>query len=200
MYMVGNIPNYNKFDVLRVFLLIEVGSSRAEMTNKLSLGEGTVRTILNSLKKKGLITSSKQGHELTKKGLELKKGVYKEVGELKSLELKELNLLSKKGAVVKRFNTKMKNIDLRDIAIKNNADGALILRYDKELRLPNSEVDFSKDFRKSYEEIIRTFDVKPHNVVVVVFAKSQNQATNALLAIIVEMNTKIKGILESLIN
>ena len=200
MSMVGNIPNYNKIDVLRTFLLIEEGISRVEITSKLSLGEGTTRTILDILKQKRLVSSSKQGHELTKKGESLKQEFYKEVGGLKSIGLTELNPLFKKGVVVKRFDTKKESVELRDIAIKNNAEGALILRYEKGLEVPSSDINFFRDFRKSYEEVLRTFDMKPSNTLVVVFAKSQQQATNALLAVVVEMNTKVKKVHESLVS
>ena len=198
--MVGNIPNYNEFDILRAFLLIEEGISRAEIKKQLSLGEGTVRTILDNLKTKRVITSSKKGHMLTKKGKNIKRDFYKEISELKTIGLKDLNPLSKKGVVVKRFNTRKKNIYLRDVAIKNHAEGALILRYDKDLELPGSDIDFFKDFRKPYEEILKTFDMRPSNILVIVFAKSKRLTTNALLAVVVEMNTTIRKIHNFLIN
>ena len=198
--MVGNIPNYTPVDILRAFLLVEDGISRAEIKKKLSLGEGSVRSILNNLKIKGIITSSKEGHKLTEKGRDIKKEFYQEIGEFKNIHLKELNPLFKRGVVVKNFDTKRSSIELRDIAIKNNADGALILRYGKDLEMPDSEVDFFKNFRESYEELLNAFDINPGNTLVVVFAKSQSLATNALLALVVAMNTKIRKIYEQLVS
>ena len=198
--MVGNIPNYTPVDILRAFLLVEDGISRAEIKKKLSLGEGSVRSILNNLKIKGIITSSKGGHKLTEKGRDIKKEFYQEIGEFKNIHLKELNPLFKRGVVVKNFDTKRSSIELRDIAIKNNADGALILRYGKDLEMPDSEVDFFKNFRESYEELLNAFDINPGNTLVVVFAKSQSLATNALLALVVAMNTKIRKIYEQLVS
>lgn len=198
--MVGNIPNYHEYDVLRVFLSVEEGKSRAELAKNLELGEGTVRTILDILKSKGIIASTKQGHGLTNKGRELKIEYHKQIGTIKPLKLKELNPLFKRAAVIKKISTKKRSFELRDIAIRNQAEGALILVYDKDLEIPRAEVDFFKDFRKSYEEILNTFDINPGNTLVVVFAKSANLATNALLAVVSEMNTKIKNLQEFLAN
>jgi len=58
--MVGNIPGYVKTDIIRAFLLMKENISRNKLVKKLELGEGTVRTILDILKHKNLICSTKQ--------------------------------------------------------------------------------------------------------------------------------------------
>lgn len=196
--MVGNIPNYNKYDVLRVFLAVDEEKSRAELAKNLGLGEGTVRTILDILKSKKIITSSKKGHGLSDQGRELRIEFHKQIGTIKPLNLKELNPLFKEAVIVKKIDTKKKHFELRDVAIRNHAGGVLILEYDKELEIPSSDVDFFKDFRKSYEEILNTFDINPGNTLVVVFAKSTANAKNALLAVAAEMNIKVQKILKSI--
>ncbi|MBU1854791.1 MAG: hypothetical protein KKF89_03655, partial [Nanoarchaeota archaeon] len=71
--MVGNKPNYKEEDILRTFLYIEDKPvSRAELVEKLELGEGTIRTILSFLKEKKLLKSNRPGHYLSKKGKEKK--------------------------------------------------------------------------------------------------------------------------------
>ncbi|MBI2656169.1 hypothetical protein HYX03_00330, partial [Candidatus Woesearchaeota archaeon] len=52
--MVGNIQNFTKLDILRCFLRFNKNTGRQELSRKLELGEGTVRTILNTLKSKKL--------------------------------------------------------------------------------------------------------------------------------------------------
>src|SRR3989338_3021816 len=66
--MVGNKPNYTKFDVLRCFFRIGEGISRHNLAKSLELGEGTIRTILGILKNKKLIKSTKKGHFLSSRG------------------------------------------------------------------------------------------------------------------------------------
>ena len=66
--MVGNKPNYTKFDVLRCFFRIGEGISRHNLAKSLELGEGTIRTILGILKNKKLIESTKKGHFLSSRG------------------------------------------------------------------------------------------------------------------------------------
>ena len=50
--MVGNTPNFSKYDVLRCFLRLEKEIGRQELAKELSLGEGTIRSILDILKKR----------------------------------------------------------------------------------------------------------------------------------------------------
>ena len=59
--MVGNIPNFTKIDLLRCFVRLNKNIGRKELSKELGLGEGTVRTILNILKSKKLLDSTKKG-------------------------------------------------------------------------------------------------------------------------------------------
>ena len=68
--MVGNIPNFTKIDALRCFLRFNKNIGRQDLAKDLELGEGTVRTILEILKAKKLLDSTKRGHFLSKKGAE----------------------------------------------------------------------------------------------------------------------------------
>ena len=75
--MVGNAPNFTKIDILRCFLRINKKIGRKEIARELELGEGTVRTILENLKSKGFLASTKKGHFLSAKGSDALKTLYK---------------------------------------------------------------------------------------------------------------------------
>src|SRR3989338_3881260 len=149
--MVGNLSNYTKLDILRCFLNIRTGTSRNEIVTSLDLGEGTVRTILDSLKNRNLITSTRNGHSLTYKGLSLL-GKINSMVELKDAALDEYKHL-KKSAIRLRASSSKKEYELRDIAVKNGAEAALVLRYDgSKLIMPNYN---KKDYL--YEELQSNF-------------------------------------------
>jgi len=63
--MVGNLSNFTKIDILRCLLKIEEPVSRGELSKILDLGEGTIRAILDILKKNKFLESNKQGHFLS---------------------------------------------------------------------------------------------------------------------------------------
>ena len=88
--MVGNKPNYEKEDIIRAFLLIDKNPiSRLELVTKLLLGEGTIRTILDILKRKELLTSMNKGHLLSLKGEKKKEYIYNNFDGPKKLGLKQ---------------------------------------------------------------------------------------------------------------
>jgi predicted transcriptional regulator len=119
------------FDVMHVFktlqLIEEKGHvSRDILRNELTLGEGTIRTLLRHLKMENLIESSNAGTKLTKKG-----------HLFFSVILKQMSSAVKSG------------IEQRDAAIKMDAIGAttLIFRNGKFL-LAGTKLDALRDDHK----------------------------------------------------
>ena len=199
--MVGNIPGYVKTDILRAFLLIKEHISRNELVNKLELGEGTVRSILNILKEKGLICSTKQGHSLTGKG-----NLFLEQTE-KSIVVKRLMLedfypgLKKTLILLKKPDKTVKiSFQQRDIAVKHGADGAVILKFDKELYIPDADINFKESYKKAYNEILKCFDFKKRDILIICFAESSRNAENGALAIALTMSKKLNDLIKGLIS
>jgi len=172
--MVGNKPNFNDFDVIRCFLAASRNISRQRLVRELGLGEGTVRSLLGILKSKGIISSTRKGHSLTRKGEAL-------AGRINcSLEIRKIKTKiyknTRQAAVLVRTKRQVKiSVGLRDIAIKNGADAALILSFDKKLYAPGMEINFP--------ELERIFEFEKNNVLVVSFAKTQRDAENSALAV-----------------
>src|SRR3989344_4529448 len=135
--MVGNTPNFTKLDVLRCFLRLNSNISRQELARELELGEGTVRTILNSLKSRKLLDSTKKGHFLTKKGNELLSRIHNYIGTPTNIEAKDIYPnLKKVGVIMRNMPNLGHTYKLRDTAVKNGAEGAVILSYKNRLKLP----------------------------------------------------------------
>jgi predicted transcriptional regulator len=150
--MVGNLSNFTKIDVLRCLLRIDKPVSRSQLSKTLDLGEGTIRAILSILKKNKLLESNKQGHYLSTKGNKIVKKIRNNIN-MKKIDLINISPNKKNVAVhIKKLNKIGKSYVLRDEAVKNGADGALILNYDKKLKLYNS------DYKQRFSEIENKFD------------------------------------------
>jgi len=133
--MAGNEPKFEDVDILRVFLSLRSEISRAELTKNTGLGEGSVRTILNLLKKRGLIESSKKGHRMTVKGKQLYAKITTQLSFKKNVKLsftKKTNI----ALCIRKMSELSPHYSIRDIAVKAGADGAMILQYNNGFFLP----------------------------------------------------------------
>ena len=196
--MVGNLPNFTKLDVLRCLFRIEKPLSRSVLSERLELGEGTIRSILDILKGNNLLASGKKGHYLSQKGKELLKEVNKNIGISKA----DLSFVfpSKKGIAVQIRHAKNKKglakaYELRDTAVKAGADGALILEYDGKLRLYELETSTNK---YDFDEIGKNFSLEKTDLVIAAYADSYKLAEYGALAAAIEANNSLKSIVQKL--
>ena len=190
--MVGNISNYNKYDILRCFLRLNTNIGRQELSKELGLGEGTVRTILEILKSRNLLDSTKKGHFLSKRGLlELNK-IFKNICSQKIIDIRSIYPEYKKiGILLKKSGQLKKIYKLRDIAVKNRAEGALILKFENKLHAPDS------NYKGGFDELEKYFDFKNGDVLIIAFADDVRNAETGALAIAVELDEELKSFIES---
>ena len=185
--MVGNIPNFTKIDILRCFLRFNKNTGRKDIARELELGEGTVRTILKLLKSKKLLDSTKKGHFLNKRGAEILSQVYECISMPKNVAVQNIYPHFKKAAVLIRNLPNLKGLyKLRDIAVKNGADGAIILKFEGKLYAPES------DYEQDYKELEKYFDFKNNDVIVIAFSNEKRNSENGALAIAIEINNVLK--------
>lgn len=185
--MVGNISNYTKIDVLRCILKLGKYASRAELSKVLDLGEGTIRTILDILKDKGLTVSDKKGHILNTKGFNILNSIGKSIKEIRQIEDKALITNQKKfGILMKNTKITKKAYELRDIAVKNGAEGALIFSFTDKLRV--IDVDYDKNFI----QLEKYFNLGKNDVLIVSYADSYRLAEHGAFAAAVELNAELK--------
>lgn len=180
--MVGNIPNFTAVDVLRLFLKLNKKISRAGLVTELGLGEGTVRGIFNILKERKLIGSTAQGHFLTEQGRQL----YNRIGEL--IEIKRavsgrLYPKYKKVCIrVKNPENAKADYQLRDVAVKCGAEGAIIFRFGNgRLNLPQLKA-------KRFADFDSLFNYGEGDIMIVAFAESYYKAENGALAVAMHLS------------
>jgi predicted transcriptional regulator len=190
--MVGNIPNFTDIDILRCLLNINKDTSRLDLVKKLELGEGTIRTILNILKNNKLITSTQKGHSLSEKGIKILNNIKKDIEVLNKIKYREYKNLKNQAIVVKNLSKIEKITQLRDTAIKNGAEAALILLFDKKLKMPDFEC------QEDFSELEEYYNFKNKDILVATFASSQKLAEQSAFSIVFELNKDLKKFIKSL--
>src|SRR3989338_10645262 len=189
--MVGNKPNFNSYDILRCLFRIEEGISRQLLAKSLELGEGTIRTILDILKDRKFIESSKKGHFLSSHGRNAMNELKKSINPPKKIESEHIyKNLKKCGIAVKGVKELANTYRLRDIAVKNGSEGALILKFDKRLYAPESDYDYSW--------LEKSFELESGDILALAFADSYSIAENSALAVASELNPSLKSFINRL--
>ena len=188
--MVGNLPNFTKLEILKCFLRFRRKISRNELSRELGIGEGTTRTILNLLKEKGLLDSSKKGHFLSRKGKDMLDVIENEIEGPQKIKATKLFPDFKVNVILLKKNSEIRNTcKLRDLAVKEKAEGALILSYNGKLYTPESE--HNKDF-DDFESI---FKLKNGDIIIISFAEREKHAESGCLAVASELNEELKSFL-----
>jgi predicted transcriptional regulator len=148
---------------------------RNKLAEKLSVGEGAIRTIISRLKGAGLIVTSKEGCNLTDKGL----SVWKEFVEVfpKRVEIEKTALTTSEynyAFLVKNKGHKVKSgIDQRDAAIMGGARRALVIVFKNgHLMIESVSNSVEKEFPEAANRILR--DLKPEDNDVIIIAGADN--------------------------
>jgi len=158
----------------------------------LGLGEGTIRTILDILKKNKLLESNNKGHYLSSTGNDIVKKIRNNIN-IKEIVLNNLFPNKKKIALHIRNPDKLiKSYVLRDEAVKNGAEGALILKFDKKLEF--YDLDYKQDFRG----IGNIFDLNKNDFVIIAYADSYKLAEYGALAAAITLNNTLKRVMNKL--
>jgi predicted transcriptional regulator len=177
------------FSVSHIFYALELVAEkpigRNKLAEKLSVGDGAIRTIINHLKDADLIETSKAGCTLTGKGV----GVWKkfteffpERGEIERTEL--TNAAHNYGFLVKNSGHKVKSgIEQRDAAIVAGAKRAVVIvSKGGHLSIESVSTDIAKDFPKATSQILKVTPPEDNDVIVIAGADVLPKAKHAAFA------------------
>ena len=140
----GPTPAFTAVHVSRALLLIgdQGPIGRIELSRKLGLGEGAVRTIIRHLGARNFIDPAKEGCVLTQSGMALYRSLRSKLSGVHPVNARELGLDKASAAVLVRGSGRMvrRGIEQRDAAIRAGATGActLVCRHGK-LAMPMGE-------------------------------------------------------------
>ena len=171
------------FTVSHIFYALDLMAKkpigRNKLARKLEVGEGTVRTIINRLKNSCLIETSKEGCNLTNKGL----AVWKQFEELfpKRVELGETELTNAKynyAFLVKNSGHKVRSgIEQRDAAIVAGAkQAAIMVSKQGHLTIESVSNRLEQQFPTASDQILNAIHPGDNDVVVLVGANTMGKA------------------------
>jgi len=177
------------FTVFHVFYALELLSQkplgRNKLAKELNVGDGAVRTIISRLRSADLIETSKEGCNLTKKGLETWRQfeqVFPKRVEIPASELSqsEFNF----AFLVKNSGNKVKSgIDQRDAAIIAGARKALIAVFkDGHLRIESVSDCIEKLYPKAATQILKELMPEDNDVIILAGADSALRAKRGAFA------------------
>ena len=177
------------FTVFHVFYTLELLAQkplgRNKLAEKLSVGDGAVRTIISRLRDAGLIKTSKEGCNLTKKGLE----IWRQFEEIfpKRMEVPRSELSESEfnfAFLVKNSGQKVKSgIDQRDAAIIAGARKALVIIYrNGHLHIESVSDCIEKDYPKAANQILKELVPKDNDVIIIAGADSALKAKRGAFA------------------
>ena len=177
------------FTVFHVFYALELLSQeplgRNKLAKNLNVGDGAVRTIISRLRNADLVETSKEGCNLTKKGLETWRQfeqVFPKRVEIPASELSqsEFNF----AFLVKNSGNKVKSgIDQRDAAIIAGARKALVAVFkDGHLRIESVSNFIEKDYPKAATQILKELTPEDNDVIIIAGADTALRAKRGAFA------------------
>ncbi len=181
-------PN-TTFTIFHVFYALELMAQkplgRNKLAEKLDVGDGAVRTIISRLREAGLIETSKEGCNLTKKGLEIWRQFEEIFPKRVDLPISELSASEFNHAfLVKNTGQKVQSgIDQRDAAIIAGARKALVLLYrNGHLCIASVSDTVEKDYPQAATQILKLLAPQENDVVIVAGADSSLKAKRGAFA------------------
>jgi hypothetical protein len=152
----GPHPSFSLVHALYAILTLgEQPVGRQRLAANLSIGEGSIRTLLRKLTRRGYVATNRAGCHLTRKGASLREEA-KHVFYLFEPRSASLPGKARFGAGVRGGGCLAKGIPERDQAIKAGADGALVLIYEgHELLMPGLS-NLSKEHPDLSKSILET--------------------------------------------
>lgn len=174
-------PLFDEGQVRRALELIGENEpiGRKRLSDKLAVGEGSIRTILGRLKDEGLISSSPRGHVLTDEGKEkfaeeARKFIPIDMGDLTVGEVDVATMVRDASQEVNR------GVEERDEAIKVGAEGATVLVcVGEDLRLAGSKEDVEEGLKS---DLLEAFRPTEKDVIIVGTGSDEKKAERGALA------------------
>ena len=175
-------PSHILYAVMKIGDLGPIGRKR--LSSEMLLGEGTIRTILNRLKKLNLVKESRRGYLLTTRGRRLYNEIISKVTHPVDVDF-ETPLGSGHSVAVLIHTAAEKvrmGIEERDEAIRAGADGALVLvMQNGEIHMPKI-TNLSKERPKLASSIAENLKPVEGDVIIIASARDKITARYSALA------------------
>jgi DNA-binding transcriptional regulator LsrR (DeoR family) len=184
----GPLFRFSDYHVYKTLSLLADGrrKGRKQLADRIGVGEGSMRTIVDYLREEGFVDIKQTGIKITKKGQEY---ISKFPLQVYVLEVPDLTLgLHSVAVQVKGVSNKIKSgIEQRDQAIKAGAEGAttVVVKGDR-LTVP-VDFDLDKDRPEVAQAIRRLFDLSDGDVIIIGTSTDLQKAEEGALAATFEL-------------
>ncbi len=175
----GPRPRFDEVQMKKALELIGKNEpiGRKRLAEKLGVGEGSMRTILDRLKGEGFVSSTARGHVLTDKGeKELEDGRQFLRFDAGDLTVGENDVATIVRSVADKVDL---GISQRDEAIKVGAEGATVFVFrDDDLSLPSSGEDLDEGVKS---RLLEFFNPSNGDVIIIGTADDEISAERGAL-------------------
>ncbi len=184
----GPLHRFTDYHVYKTLSLLTDGrrKGRKIMADRIGVGEGSMRTIVEFLREEGLVDVKQTGIKITKAGTDF---ISKLPLQVYTLEAPDIALGEHSVAVqVKGVASKVKSgMEQRDQAIKAGADGAttVVVNGDR-LTIP-VDFDLDKGRPETAWALRRLFDLSSGDVIIIGTSMSLQRAEEGAMAAALEL-------------
>ena len=197
---VGPKPDFSLSNLVRTILTIDAtkGIGRSSLAREVGIGEGAVRTVIDRLKKKGLISVTAKGCDLTRKGEKLYSELSRKLIKLANVDGRELDSDELYSAILVRgiqFSGRSL-LDYRDTAIRTGARRSiLVVSTEGRLTIPSVTDNAENHAPNLAQDLKKKFDLKDSDVIIVCGAPTYRDAEDASIAVALSMIEEMKRVL-----
>lgn len=183
----GPAPAFSSVHIIKSLLIIdsECSIGRIALSKRMRIGEGSVRTIIKKMVEKGIIAvDSIGGCALTGLGASIVGELKATLIRIKPFELVEMGIETPCCAIhIRSSIDKMPLTKLRDIAVRNGADGMVIFSYSgQKFALPSIATDLSVSYLELESRLRKEFSVLEGDSIMVAFSCDLESAENGAIA------------------
>ena len=184
----GPLFRFSDYHVYKTLSLLSDGrrKGRKAVADRIGVGEGSMRTIIEYLRDEGYVDVKQTGIKISKKGQDY---LSKLPLQIYRLEVSDITLGPESVAVqIKGMASKVRSgMEQRDQAIKAGADGATTIIVKGERLTVPVDFDLDKDRPEIAGAIRRLFDLSDGDVVVIGNANDLQKAEEGALAAAFEL-------------
>lgn len=184
----GPLHRFTDYHVYKTLSLLTDGrrKGRKQMADRIGLGEGSMRTIVEYLRDEGLVDVKQTGIRITKAGMDFISLLPLQVYEL---DAQDISLGEHSVAVqVKGMASKVTSgMEQRDQAIKAGADGATTVVVKGERLTIPVDFDLDKERPETAWALRRLFDINDGDVIIIGTSLDLQRAEEGALAAALEL-------------
>lgn len=184
----GPLHRFADYHVYRTLLLLSDGRRRGrkQLADSVNVGEGSMRTIVEYLRDRGMIDIKQTGIKISSRGLEF---IRQLPIRMERLEPSDISISERSVAVLVkgRANRIVMGIEQRDSAIKAGADGATTVILVRSYLVVPPDYILDKEKPEISKELRESFAPVEGDVIIIGSAPSYESAEDGALAAAFEL-------------